>query len=69
MMPVVGVDRGPDAATPLPEALHPEIGKITFTPLGGGDRMTWDAAFDANYSDGVIVLHHGRVPLRTLSAL
>ncbi len=60
MMPVVGVDRGPDAATPLPEALDPAIKNVTFTPLGGKE-MTWDAAFEANYSDGVIVLHHGRV--------
>lgn len=61
MMPVVSVDRGPDAHAPLPRALDPAIGDITFTPLGGGEQMTWDAAFDANYSDGVIVLHHGRV--------
>lgn len=60
MMPVVAVDRGPDAAA-LPEALDPAIGAVAFTPLGGGEQMTWDAAFDANYSDGVIVLHHGRV--------
>lgn len=61
MMPVVAVDRGPDAAAPLPEALDPVIGEVAFTPLGGGTQMTWDAAFEANYSDGVIVLHHGRV--------
>ena len=60
MMPVVGVDRGPNAAAPLPEALDPAIGAVAFTPLGG-EQMTWDAAFEANYSDGVIVLHHGRV--------
>lgn len=23
--------------------------------------MTWNAAFDANYTDGIVVLHHGRV--------
>lgn len=61
MMPVVAVDRGPGAAAALPEALDPTIDAVTFTPLGGGEEMTWDAAFDANYSDGVIVLHHGRV--------
>lgn len=61
MMPVVAVDRGPDAAAPLPEALDPVIGEVAFTPLGGGAQMTWDAAFDTNYSDGVIVLHHGRI--------
>ena len=61
MMPVVNVDRGPDPTTSLAEAFDPSIGKITFTPLNGGADMTWDEAFDANYSDGVIVLHRGRV--------
>ena len=61
MMPVVSVDRGPDATASLPEELDPAIENITFTPLQGSEEMTWDAAFDANYSDGVIVLHHGRV--------
>ena len=61
LMPVAAVDRGPEAAAALPEALDPAIGDVVFTPLGGGEQMTWDAAFEANYSDGVIVLHHGRV--------
>lgn len=61
MMPVVGVDRGPEAADPLPEAIDPSIGAVSFTPTGGGAPMTWDEAFEANYSDGVIVLHHGRI--------
>ncbi len=61
LMPVVNVDRGPEATSPLPEALDPSIGKISFTPLNGGADMTWDEAFDVNYSDGVIVLHRGRV--------
>src|SRR5699024_322436 len=32
-----------------------------FAPMGSDKTMSWDEAFDANYSDGVIVLHHGRV--------
>lgn len=61
LMPNVAVDAGPEAASTLPEAREPALGSVTFTPLGGEEEMTWDAAFDANYSDGVIVLHHGRV--------
>jgi hypothetical protein len=34
---------------------------VAFTPLGGGDPMTWDAAFNANYTDGLLVMHKGRV--------
>ena len=61
LMPNVGVDNGSEGARVLPTALNPSIGKVVFKPLGNGAPMTWDAAFDANYADGVIVLHHGRV--------
>ncbi|WP_113911367.1 serine hydrolase [Roseovarius dicentrarchi] len=61
LMPNVAVDSGAMAARPLPEAPRPALGDITFTPLGGGDAMTWDAAFEANHTDGIIVLHHGRI--------
>lgn len=61
LMPSVGVNRGPEAVRPLPVALDGSIDAVRFTPLGSQDPMTWDAAFAANYTDGVIVLHHGRV--------
>lgn len=61
LMPSVGVDRGGSDVRPLPVALDASIDEVGFTPLGASDRMTWADAFDANYSDGVVVLHHGRV--------
>ena len=61
LMPTAGVRRGPGAARPFERAIDGEIGGVTFTPLKGGAPMTWDAAFDANYTDGVIVLHQGRI--------
>ncbi|WP_299822093.1 serine hydrolase [uncultured Jannaschia sp.] len=61
LMPTAGVAAGTDAERPLLETLDPSLGAVTFTPLGGGEAMTWDAAFDVNYADGVIVLHHGAV--------
>ncbi|WP_274630343.1 serine hydrolase domain-containing protein [Arvimicrobium flavum] len=61
LMPTVGVARGPDAARPLPESPDPGIDKVAFMPLGGGGTMTWSDAFDANFTDGIIVLHHGRI--------
>jgi len=61
LMPTVGVARGPDAVRPQPESLDPGIDTVEFTPLGGGKAMTWSEAFDANFTDGVIVLHHGRI--------
>jgi CubicO group peptidase (beta-lactamase class C family) len=34
---------------------------VTFTPIGQRTPMTWAAAFDANYTDGIVVLHRGRI--------
>lgn len=61
LMPTVGVDNGPDGAREFETALDPSIDAVSFTPLGAKKMMTWNDAFDANYSDGVIVLHHGKV--------
>ncbi len=61
LMPTVGVRNAGTGASVLPAALDPALDAVTFTPLGGNTPMTWKAAFDANYTDGVLVLHRGRV--------
>ena len=61
LMPSVAVYNGSTGARALPVALDPSLDQVTFTPLGAQDKMTWGAAFDANYTDGVIVMHHGKV--------
>ena len=61
LMPSVGVNNGSMGARKLPTALDPSLDQVSFTPLGSTKKMSWKAAFDANYTDGVIVLHHGRV--------
>ncbi len=61
LMPTAGVDKGPQAARKLRIDLDPAIDAVKFTPLGATEPMTWNAAFDANYSDGLLVLHRGRI--------
>ena len=61
MMPSISVNNAASGARGLPVALDERIGQISFEPLGGGAAMTWDAAFDANYTDGIKVFHHGQV--------
>ncbi len=61
LMPSVAVARGPDAIRLLEAAPDATLDAVRFTPLNGRPAMTWGAAFDANYTDGVIVMHHGRV--------
>lgn len=61
LMPGVAVDNGSGAARQLPTALDPSLDAVSFKPLGSNRTLTWGQAFDVNYSDGVLVLHHGRI--------
>lgn len=61
LMPTVGVSRGPGAAAPLPQRLDAAIDALPFTPLNTRTRMIWAQSLQANYTDGIIVLHDGVV--------
>ena len=61
LMPTTNVSRGLGAPVPLPRAERAELDAVRFTPLGASEPMTWAQAFDANYSDGVVVLHRSRI--------
>lgn len=61
LTPTVGVARGTRAVHPLPRAERSDIDAVTFTPLGGGQPMTWAQSLAANYTDGIVVLHKGRI--------
>lgn len=54
------VSKGPEVS-PLPRAERTDLNGITFTPLGGGRAMTWAEALPATYTDGVLILHKGKV--------
>ena len=61
LMPTVNVSRGLEAPAALKRSLRDDIDGFTFQPLGGGKPMTWQDALLANYTDGIVVLHQGRV--------
>ncbi|WP_164963617.1 serine hydrolase [Rubrivivax sp. JA1026] len=61
LMPTVAVSRGLGPAAPLPVALREDLDGVRFTPLGTDRSMTWRQALDANYTDGIVVLHRGRI--------
>lgn len=61
LMPTVAVRTSTEGASELPYALDPAIDAVVFTPLGRDEPMTWDGAFDANYTDGILILHRGRI--------
>ena len=61
MVPTTNVSRRLTPPAPLPQALRDDLDAVVFTPLGKSEPMTWRQAYDANYTDGVLVLHRGRV--------
>lgn len=59
--PTAAIPRGDTPVRPLPRAERIDIDGLTFTPLGATTPMTWRQAFDTNYTDGIVVLHRGRI--------
>ncbi len=61
LVPTTNVSRGTGAPSPLPRTERNDLDAVAFTPLGKTEPMTWGQAFGANYTDGVVVLHKGRI--------
>ncbi len=61
LLPTRQVSRGLGAPSPLVYALDDAIDEVTFYPLGSQTPMTWQASLDENYTDGLVILHHGEV--------
>ena len=61
LVPTVPVSRGSGPVAALPRAERSDLDAVTFVPIGTTTPTTWAAAFDANYTDGILVLHRGRV--------
>lgn len=59
LLPTVGVPRAGMVAG-LPRAENAKLDAVRFTTADGRE-MSWADAFDANYTDGIVVLHKGRV--------
>lgn len=61
LMPTTEVSRGIGAPSKLSYELDKNIDAITFTPTGSNRPITWQQSLDANYTDGIMILHHGKV--------
>ncbi len=61
LMPTMNVSRGLGAPAPVVRASDPEIDAIRFTPLGAKTSMTWEQSLAANYTDGIVVMHRGKI--------
>jgi CubicO group peptidase (beta-lactamase class C family) len=67
-LPTEEISRGLGAPVPLdylpPAALDAErqaIDALSFKPLNSEDSMTWEQSLYANYTDGILIIHRGRV--------
>ncbi len=61
LMPTLNISRGLGAPVPLARALRADLDAVQFVPLGGASPMTWAQSLAANYTDGIVVLHQGRI--------
>ena len=60
-LPTEQVSRGIGAPIPFEYALDAGIDTVTFMPIRGETEMTWEEALSANYTDGILILHQGRI--------
>ncbi len=61
LMPTQAVSRRLASPVALNKAEIPALDQVTFIPLNGTQPMTWKQSFDANFTDGIVVLHKGKV--------
>jgi CubicO group peptidase (beta-lactamase class C family) len=58
--PTLTVARGPRMRK-LPCAGRADLDAVTYVPLGRTEPMTWAESLQANYTDGIVVLHRGHI--------
>ena len=62
LLPTEQVSRGIGPPAPLEYDLDEEaIDALTFKPMGSRDSMTWKESLAANYTDGMLVIHKGKI--------
>jgi len=67
-LPTEEISRGLGAPVPLPYLapadfadMRQAIDALTFTPANSDQTMTWEESLFANYTDGMLILHRGKV--------
>ena len=59
--PTVAVDRGPGPTREFERAERADLDAVTFLPIGGAAPMSWSDSLVANHTDGIVILHRGRI--------
>ncbi len=61
LLPTAQISRGIGSTIPLEYAIDEGIDAVRFTPLGSRKSMTWGQSLSSNYTDGILVLHEGKI--------
>jgi CubicO group peptidase (beta-lactamase class C family) len=61
LMPTKSVGRALFSSVPLEKEELDEIDSLSFTPLDATEPMTWQESLAVNFTDGIVVLHHGKI--------
>ncbi|HXS79666.1 MAG TPA: serine hydrolase [Gammaproteobacteria bacterium] len=61
LVPTIEVSRGPNPLYRLTRETRTDLDSVTFVPMGGDKPMTWADSLVANYTDGIVVLHRGKL--------
>ncbi len=61
LVPTSRVSRGNGGVAVLQRAERADIDAVNFQPLGSDQSMTWVQSLAATYTDGIVVLHRGRI--------
>ena len=62
LMPTKSVNRDLSASVPFTKDILADIDRLSFMPWGAATKpMTWQESLAANFTDGILVLHHGKI--------
>lgn len=61
LMPTKRVRKGLKPPSPLEYSIDSNIDSVAFHVMGTEKTMTWKESLGANYTDGILILHKGRV--------
>jgi hypothetical protein len=61
LLPTKQVSRGIGSPIPLKYAIDDNIDDVRFMPIGGAEPMTWKQSLSENYTDGILIIHEGKV--------
>ena len=61
LVPTKTISRGSMPVAPLPRNDRSDLDSVRFHPIGSALDMGWEESLAANYTDGIVVLHKGRI--------